>query len=49
MITRMSTRFDREWTRRQQQTEANVSVLTSAWKVVKHCADEDATTAEAIR
>ena len=48
-MIRMSTRFDREWTRRQQQTEANVSVLTSAWKVVKHCADEDATTAEAIR
>jgi len=40
-MIRMSTRFDREWTHSGNSTEANVSVLTAAWKVAKHCADED--------
>lgn len=37
----MSTRFDRTWTYGGNSTEVNVSVLTAAWKVAKHCADED--------
>lgn len=40
-MIRMSTRFDHKWTHANSSTEANVSVLTAAWKVAKHCADED--------